>query len=483
MKPSLIEKKKIIVKRAAQKKILDDVRKDPIVRDLNPDEQARLDALESDIGILKTRVTQLEAIEDDEDDIDQDINADDATDIDRSIQRGNGGGRLGNTIGDAPNVRTGDRKPYSILRALRLEADRKPLDGLELEVSQEIQRRKGGEAARSFWMPTGSNPEIRALMHHRKPDEVRREMAMRGGSPIRRDLTTSTAAGSIFNVPYDMTIIDLLRSKLVINRLGATMLTDMHGTFSMMRQSGKSTIYWLGEESGATASNPTYDNVPFTPKVAIDSVPISRQLLNQTSLDAEEEVKRDLSGSMAVEVDRVAINGAGSTQPLGLCQNSTIISNSTGLALGTNGGPMTYAAAIAMESQVANLNADFGSLAYLTHTSIRGELKQTPLIGSTFPTFVWGKGEEPGVGEVNTYRAFATTNVPSTLTKGSTSGTCKAVIFGNWSDLVLAEWEGVDVLVNPYTLQTQGGVIISMQVSMDVEVRHPESFSLILDAT
>jgi hypothetical protein len=48
---------------------------------------------------------------------------------------------------------------------------------------------------------------------------------------------------------------------------------------------------------------------------------------------------------------------------------------------------------------------------------------------------------------------------------------------------VVATWEGVDTVVNPYTNQLQGAVIISMEMSCTVKQRHPESFSIISDAT
>lgn len=454
---SLLNLKARAVARANDaQKILDVVAGSEITREMTPEEKASFECALADVKTMKGQIAQMSAM-------DAETVAVEALDVpaERSIRRST-------APGDAPAVHT-EKRDYSMLKALRTAADQRPQDGLEGEVSREIERQKG-TAPRTFYMPTGSDPEIARLMYPSRKDHG-----------IRRDLTTATGPGSIFNVP-EASLIELLRAKLVLKKLGCTMLTGMKGTFSMIRQNGKSTVYWLGESASATNSNPTYDQVPFTPKVAIDAIPISRQFLNQTSLDAESQVKVDLSDSMAREVDRVGIAGTGTTQPLGICANTTIIANSTGLALGANGGPMTYAAAIAMESQVSNFNADEGKLAYLTSPAVRGELKQTPLIGTTFPTFVWGKGAAPGEGEVNDYRALATTNVPTNLTKGTTTGTCKAVIFGNWADLVIAEWEGIDVLVNPYTLQNSGGVIISLQISIDVEVRHPESFALILDA-
>ena len=81
-------------------------------------------------------------------------------------------------------------------------------------------------------------------------------------------------------------------------------------------------------------------------------------------------------------------------------------------------------------------------------------------------------------GKVNGYSAYATNQVPSTFDV-SKSG----IVFGNFSDLIIAYWSGVDIIVDPYTLSTKGDVVITAFVSVDVALRHPESFAIITDIT
>lgn len=422
--------------------------------DKGADFKTNLDAALADLESMKGHLTVLKGLDADE-------AADDAeaepVAAERSIRRAK-------PIGDAPAAHT-EKRNYSFLRALALTTDGKQLDGLEGELHQEIIRRCPGRnlSGLGFFMPTGADPEIRRAMY---PNSDR---------AIRRDLTTSTGAGGIFNVP-ELPLIDLLRAKLVVRQLGAKFLTGLQGTFSIPRQTGKATVYWFNESGSATASNQTIDQVPFVPKVAIALTSVSRQFMNQTSVDAEDFVKEDLAETMARELDRVAINGAGTTQPLGLLQIPAIQTASAGLALGSSGGVPTYAAMVAMESLVATNNADVGSLSYLTNPKVRGELKTTPLIGTTFPNFVWTPDDK-----VNGRPAYVTSNVPSNGTKGSGSA-LSSIIYGNWNDLIVAQWEGVGILVNPYTNQASGAVVISMEMSVDVEVRHNESFAIITDA-
>jgi hypothetical protein len=72
--------------------------------------------------------------------------------------------------------------------------------------------------------------------------------------------------------------------------------------------------------------------------------------------------------------------------------------------------------------------------------------------------------------------------VPSNLTKGSAAGVCSAIIYGNWADLIIAQWGMLDIIVDPYTDSSRGQLNITAFLSADITVRHPESFSAMKDA-
>jgi hypothetical protein len=50
------------------------------------------------------------------------------------------------------------------------------------------------------------------------------------------------------------------------------------------------------------------------------------------------------------------------------------------------------------------------------------------------------------------------------------------VLFGNWLDLVIGMWSGVDLVVDEYTRAARGDVVITAMMDVDIAVRHPESF-------
>jgi HK97 family phage major capsid protein len=81
------------------------------------------------------------------------------------------------------------------------------------------------------------------------------------------------------------------------------------------------------------------------------------------------------------------------------------------------------------------------------------------------------------------YPLVATSLVPSNLVKGTSGAVCSALIFGNFSDVLLGYWSELDILVNPYesTAYTKGNVQVRGFITMDVKLRHPESFAAIQD--
>jgi HK97 family phage major capsid protein len=211
-----------------------------------------------------------------------------------------------------------------------------------------------------------------------------------------------------------------------------------------------------------------------TPKTCGAFTDFSRKLMLQSSIDVENFVRGDLAAVLALEIDRVALHGSGaSNQPTGIAATAGIGS----VAGGANGAAPSWANIVALETEVAIDNADIGRLAYVTNARVRGKLKVTEKAGST-GLWVYADGATP----LNGYQTIVTNQVSSTLTKGTSSGVCSAIFFGNWADLLIGMWSGVDLTVDPYQGATAGTVRVVALQDVDVGIRHPESFAAMLDA-
>ncbi|CAN7409366.1 phage major capsid protein [Acidovorax sp. LjRoot74] len=347
----------------------------------------------------------------------------------------------------------GEVKQYSLMRALNALAN--PTDAaaqraaaFERECS-DAAAAKVGKQARGFMVPN---------------EVQRRDLVVgtptAGGNMVATDLLTGS-------------FIDILRNAMVIDGLGARMLTGLVGNVAIPKLTGSATAYWVAENSAPTESQQTVGQVTLTPKTVGAFTDIARRLLLQTSLDVEAMVQNDLATILGLAIQQAAINGTGaSNQPSGIL---TQIASPTVVA-GTNGAAPTWQNVIDLESAVAVANADVGTLAYLTNAKVRGKLKATSKVSGQ-NGFIWEGGDTP----VNGYRAAVTNAVPSNLTKGTSSGVCSAAIFGNWADLVIGMWGGLDLMVDPYTGSAAGTVRVVALQDVDVALRNTVSFATVVD--
>ena len=90
-------------------------------------------------------------------------------------------------------------------------------------------------------------------------------------------------------------------------------------------------------------------------------------------------------------------------------------------------------------------------------------------------------GPELGRSQIAGRRFEFSNNVPSNLTKGSGTD-LSAVIYGNFADLLIGLYGTLEILVDPYTDFAKGTTGIRALQSIDIAVRHAESFAAMQDA-
>ena len=300
---------------------------------------------------------------------------------------------------------------------------------------------------------------------------------------LYRDLVagTTTAGGNVVATElWGSSFIDLLRNAMVLDKLGITWLRDLNGNVAIPSQTGGATAYWVAEGGAPTESQATFGQVVLTPKTVAAYTDYSRRLLLQASIDVEAFVRADLAMILGLEIQRAALNGSGtSNEPTGLLNINGIGS----VAGGTNGLAPAYSHLVDLETAIGNSNGDTTNLAYLTNTKVRGTLRKTQEFASTNGKPVWtSMAGQPGVGEVLGYGAYVTNAVPSNLTKGTSSGVCSAIVAGNWIDLMIGLWGGLDILLDPYTGGTSGTRRVVAMQDVDVAARQVASFAAMKDA-
>ena len=275
------------------------------------------------------------------------------------------------------------------------------------------------------------------------------------GNWSKRDINSSDDSTLI---PQDYKagdFIDVLRNSSSVMQAGATMLRGLSGSVVIPKKTAASSAAWIATEGNAASESEfTSGSVTMSPKVIGAFTDATRLLLQQSSLDVENLIRDDLTQSIATAIDLGALAGSGSSgQPTGIANTSGI--NTTTFAAANP----TYAEIIGMESAVAADNALVGNLAYICKPADYGTLKTTSKDSGSGQFVV-----EPD-GRMNGYNVIRSNQV--------TSGD---FYFGNFSDLLIGMYGGLDITVDPYALSTSGGVRIIALQTVDVAVRHAVSF-------
>ena len=129
----------------------------------------------------------------------------------------------------------------------------------------------------------------------------------------------ATAGGFLVPPQYSQEVIEFLRARAVIRRLGARVLPMPTGTVKIPKLSGGATAYYLGENTNATTSQPTTAQLTLSFKKLITMVPVSNDLLRYSSPGADSIVRDDTVNAMRVREDSAFIRDTGSDQaPKGL---------------------------------------------------------------------------------------------------------------------------------------------------------------------
>lgn len=267
-----------------------------------------------------------------------------------------------------------------------------------------------------------------------------------------RSLSAGGANTGAEFVPTDKVgFIENLRAKSVLSQAGATMLSNLDGNVSIPKQTSSITFSWLAENGAVSDSTPGTDSVELSPKRLAGQAILSNRLLNQSSVSVEQMVRNDIDKGAALAFDVAGLNGSGTGNvPEGIL-------NTTGIGTVTTAA-LSWANIVAMETEVANDNADFGALKYIFNSAIRGGLKTT-LKDAGSGLFLMENGE------VNGYGHLVSNQMPA-----------NTLLFGNFNDVVMAQWGGLDIIVDPYTNAGTNEIVYTISMDGDIGIRHAESF-------
>jgi len=344
--------------------------------------------------------------------------------LDKDIARAEKVAELERVADAEPDQRfESETRAFSVAKALREGPER--LTGREREVHDELSKAAPGET-RGVRIPT-------SLI-------LGEQRAMTTGNT---GATVATNQGGL---------IDRLRPTLAVQQLGATVISGLTGNLDLPRLTGGPSAFWVAEDGPTTASDSTFDKISLAPKTVSGEMYLSRRLTLQNSVALENILRQDLAFVLSKALDKAAIQGGGTNEPSGiLTQITEDATASTAMS--------DIAADLIAALQIDNVDGSTGFLFDAHVANVLRKVKET------------GTGRAIPVSETLHGEAYvASNNVPLVSAE-------HPMIFGSWSNLILAFWSGIDVLANPYKDASKGGLWLHAFLDADIDIRHLEGFA------
>lgn len=359
---------------------------------------------------------------------------------------------------DGMNAEEREISNFSMTKFFNSINRNEPITGLEREILDE-----GVTEARSLGASSnGHYINLKALNAIQK-------RAMSAGS---------SSAGGNFVQTDKMGFFDVLRANRVLDKVGAEWEMGMVPNVDYTGFSTGWTFADAAENATAADADAVTVNRSISPKRIAGKILLSNQLMIQDpTMDAK--LLQSLQNALYPYVEGKVLTGSGSSNAMtGITSNATAAT----LALGTNGGAPSLTYIQNVRKTLLNGNVDASKIFWIINPNTEALLMATPIdTGSGAMLIPYGSYFNGVNGFINGIPYLVTSNLPNNLTKGTASGTCSAVIAGDFSNLKVCQWGGLDIVIDPYTAAAEGQTRIICNTYWDTTIKRSGTILKTLD--
>jgi HK97 family phage major capsid protein len=280
-----------------------------------------------------------------------------------------------------------------------------------------------------------------------------------------RELNTTTDT-ALVNSFFTGKLVESLSPYSGVIAAGATVLPGLinSGKLIFPRVNTSAGVSWVSEGAPPPEADPEFGNCVIEPYTLAVNVPISRSFRASTTQAIQVAIAGDVQRAMWAEVDRVVLNGSGSSQPTGILNHPDIPS----FAAGTDGGALDLQSLSEMEFELGQVYSG-DPPSWFINSAIRRKAKQTPTGAGLAP--LWADSRLMGTPTV------VTENLPSDFTKGDGTD-LSAAILGDFSRVVIGLWgaPAMEVLFNPVFDLNNGCYWLTIFLQVGVGFQRTEAF-------
>ncbi|WP_429110752.1 phage major capsid protein [Aeromonas veronii] len=302
-----------------------------------------------------------------------------------------------------------------------------------------------------------------------------------GDKQVAMAISTAAGSGGAL-IPENMhsEVIELLRPKTIVRKLGARVVPLPNGNLSMPRMTGGATSSYVGEGLDARSTASQFGDVKLAAKTMITLVPFSNQLIGRSGYNVEQLVLSDMIAAMAVREDKAFLRDDGTNNtPIGF-KKVAIDAGRTVEWAGTADLPTIDAY---LDSLILKLmNSDSMMVYPGWGMSPRTWMKLYGLRD--------GNGNkvypEMAQGLLKGYPIAHTNTIPTNLGTGTNES---EIYFADWNDVVIGEQDNmtIDFSTEAAYVDSNGDMVSSFSRNQslirlvgnhDVGFRHPEGLAL-----
>lgn len=261
----------------------------------------------------------------------------------------------------------------------------------------------------------------------------------------KRTISVATADGVVETEVEN--ILAPLRDNNVLVNAGAKFLTNLKGNVKLPVM-GASNCTWEDETASAKDAGTTITAKELSPKRLCCYLDVSKQFLIQDSASADATLRQDIVNAISEKLQKTILGaGAGSAkQPAGIFYGATPTTATT------------FADICKIEGAVDDANVG-GNRAYIVSNKAKAGLRNMAKSAKSTQLVMEN-------GEIDGTPVYATSSVEG-----------KNFAYGDFSNLVIAQWGGVDMIVDSISQSTSGCVRLVINAYFDAVVVRPEAIA------
>lgn len=268
-------------------------------------------------------------------------------------------------------------------------------------------------------------------------------------------------------------IIDRLFAPSAAARMGAQFIAINNGELDYPVATSSVAAAWAATETGSVGGPTAYETTdkPLTPAFTLGvTMKVTRKSMKQAGDALEQAVRRDMSGTIGVAIDKAVFLGAGSGgEPAGVLVGSYGI---TSTALDATASWAAFRAAI-VRFMIANSAAGPGDALALIRPEVWDTLDGT-LTGDGGTVHEMDRMKANIGGVVISSNALAAPAGSPLATKALL--TTRA---GGVPPIYVGAWGAIDLIRDPYSDAASGGLRLTALATMDVTVSRPAQLQIL----